>query len=278
MKTIQFQGHAIGHVGKIASIAKTRLATSVFVVILGFGSSFSVATAAESDAKQLLKAMSDYMMAQNNVSFKYDTSLDIVTTDKQKLALTSSGTVKLNRPNKIRITRNGGFSNAEFIFDGKTMTLFGKNENVYAQLSEPGTVDHLVDVLRDKHGVPMPGADLLMSNIYTELMASVTNTKDLGSGVIGGVECDHLAFRTKEVDWEIWIAQGAKPYPCRYVITSNKVSQAPQYSVTIMDWKNGDKADARDFTFNNKTNAKKVELSKLPNLDELPKQLSGAKK
>lgn len=255
-----------------------NLKNITFAVMIGLGGVLSTANAAESDAKQLLKAMSDYMVSHKNVSFKYDTSLDIVTTDKQKLALTSSGKVKLNRPNKIRITRNGGFSNAEFLFDGKTMTLFGKNENLYAQLNEPGTVDNLVDVLRDKYGAPMPGADLLISNIYTELMSSVTNTKDLGSGVIGGVECDHLAFRTKDVDWEIWIAQGDKPYPCRYVITSNKVAQAPQYSVTIMDWKTGDKAEAGDFTFKNKTNAKKVDLSKLPNLDELPKHLTGAKK
>ena len=36
--------------------------------------------------------------------------------------------------------------------------------------------------------------------------------KDLGSGVIGGRECDQFAFRTDDVDWQIWIAQ-ATPFP-----------------------------------------------------------------
>jgi hypothetical protein len=58
-------------------------------------------------------------------------------------------------------------------------------------------------------------------------MSEVNDVKDLGSGVIHGVECDHLAFRTKEVDWQIWIGQGARPYPCRYVITSKKVTGWP---------------------------------------------------
>ena len=71
-----------------------------------------------------------------------------------------------------------------------------------------GTIDHLVDELRDKYHRPVPGADLLLSNVYEQLMPGVTNVKDLGSGVIGGIECDHLAFRTEEVDWQIWIAQG----------------------------------------------------------------------
>ena len=70
-------------------------------------------------------------------------------------------------------------------------------------------------------------------------MADVTDVKDLGSGVIGGVECDHLAFRAKDTDWQIWIAQGDKPYPCRYVITSKGVDQAPQFTMEIRDWKAG---------------------------------------
>ena len=81
------------------------------------------------------------------------------------------------------------------------------------RIEAPGTIDQLVDVLRDKYHRPLPAADLLMSDPYKELMPDVTDAKDLGSGVIHGVECDHLAFRTKEVDWQIWIAQGARPYP-----------------------------------------------------------------
>jgi hypothetical protein len=50
-----------------------------------------------------------------------------------------------------------------------------------------------------------------MSDAYSQLMAEVTDTKDLGSGVIDGVECDHLAFRTEQADWQIWIAQGSRP-------------------------------------------------------------------
>ena len=105
------------------------------------------------------------------------------------------------------------------VFDGKTLTLLGKDANLYTQVDVPGTLDHLVDELRDKYHRPVPGADLLLSNVYDELMRDVIDVKDLGSGVIGGTECDHLAFRTKEVDWQIWIAQGEHPYPCRYVIT-----------------------------------------------------------
>lgn len=130
----------------------------------------------------------------------------------------------------------GSFANVEMVFDGKTVTLFGKDANLYAQVEVPGTVDHLVEEMRDRLGRPVPGADLLLPDAYGELMKDVVDVKDLGSGVIGGVECDHLAFRTREVDWQIWIAQGDHPRPCRYVITANKVDQGPQYSMQISEW------------------------------------------
>jgi len=255
--------------GKSASTAKPSLSIAALALLVGLLAP-SGASADEADARKLLKTMSDYLEAQKAISFQYDTNLEIVSKDKQKLGLASSGTVALNRPDKIRVTRTGGFADVEFLFDGKTLTLFGKTANLYGQLAVPGTIDHLIDELREKHGRPVPGADLLLSNVYDELMPPVVNVKDLGSGVIGGVECDHLAFRNKEVDWQIWIAQGGRPYPCRYVITSKQVAQAPQYSVTIRDWKTGAEAGSGEFSFTNTTGAKKIDLKDLPNMDELP--------
>jgi hypothetical protein len=166
----------------------------------------AAARADEAQAKALFKGMSDYLAAQQAISLEYDSYLEVITRQEQTLGLASSGTVTLNRPDKIRATRTGGFANVELVFDGKTATLIGKNANLYAQVEVPGTIDELVDELREKYHRPLPAADLLMSNAYDQLMPLVRDTKDLGSGVIRGIECDHLAFRTEEVDIQIWIA------------------------------------------------------------------------
>jgi hypothetical protein len=81
----------------------------------------------------------------------------------------------------------------------------------------------------------VPGADLLLSNVYDALMPDVVDVKDLGSGVIDGKECNHLAFRTKELDWQIWIAEGDRLYPCRYVITisANPQPEARRYGKAV---------------------------------------------
>src|SRR5262252_3095042 len=233
----------------------------------------------EATAKSLLKAMSDYLAAQKAMSFDYDSSLEIVSTQQQKIALASSGTLTLNRPDKLHATRTGGFANVEMVFDGKTLTLLGKNANLYAQIDAPGTIDQLVDVLRDKYHRPVPAADLLMSDPYKELMPLVNDAKDLGSGVIRGVECDHLAFRTDEVDWQIWIAQGARPYPCRYVVTSKKVKGEPQYTLDTWAWKASTEVSSDGFKLEIPPSAKKLTPDEIPDLSEIPSIFSrkGAK-
>jgi hypothetical protein len=239
----------------------------------------SAGRADEANAKNLLKAMSDYLAAQKAISFDYDSNLEIVTTQQEKIGLASSGTMTLNRPDKLHATRTGGFANVEMVFDGKTLTLLGKNANLYAQIEAPGTIDQLVDVLRDKYHRPVPAADLLMADPYKELMPDVTDAKDLGSGVIRGTECDHLAFRTKEVDWQIWIAQGARPYPCRYVITSKKVTGWPQYSLDIWGWKAGAEIASDAFKLEIPAGAKQLMPGQVAELNEIPALFSakGAK-
>jgi hypothetical protein len=240
------------------------------VATMAATTSISVARADDAQAKNLFKAMSDYLAAQQAISFDYDSTLEIVTDQGQKLGLASSSTLTLNRPDKIHATRHGGFADIEMVFDGKTVTLLGKDSNQFVKIEEPGTIDQLVDVLRDKYHRPVPAADLLMSDPYSQLMPLVVDAKDLGSGVIRGVECDHLAFRTDEVDWQIWIAQGDRPYPCRYVITSTKVKGSPQYTVDVWNWKTGGEAASDNFTLAVPQGAKEVKPGDVPDFDELP--------
>jgi hypothetical protein len=230
----------------------------------------TAARADEADAKRLLKSMSDYLGAQKAVSFEFDTNLDIVSLDQQRITLAASGTAVLNRPNKLHVTRQGGFSNIDVSFDGKTAIFLGKTSNMFAQVDAPGTIDQLVDTLRDKYHRPLPGADLLMSDPYKGWMSEVTDVKDLGSGVIRGVECDHLAFRTREVDWQIWIAHGANPYPCRYAIATTKIAGAPQYSIDIRNWKTGAQVAADPFKLSIPAGAQKLTPEQIQELSDIP--------
>lgn len=220
------------------------------------------ASADEADAKQILKTMSDWLAGEDAITFDYDSTLEVVTDDDQKLGIASSGSVALDRPDRIRATRANGFIDVEVIFDGETLTILGRNANRYAQVETPGSIDHVLQELHMTYGVPLPAADLLSPDPYEALMASVDDIKDLGSGMVDGVECDWLAFRTAEVDWQIWISRGDEPWPCRFSITTKGLAQGPGYMISMHNWRTGSEA-AGEFAFMNTTDADEISIEEL---------------
>jgi hypothetical protein len=225
---------------------------------------------AQNDAGKILKAMSDYVANQKVISATYDSDIEVITPDLQKIQFASSGQVLLSRPDKLRATRTGGYSDVELIFDGKTATAFGKNINAFAQLDAPGSIDQLLDRLRSQSSLELPGADLLLSNAYDVLMSDVLDAKHIGQGVINGVECEHLAFRNADTDWQLWIEIGPRPIPRKYVITSKAVTGGPQYTLRIKDWKTDAQVGADEFVFKPPADAKKVDVKALREIDEVP--------
>ena len=237
-----------------------------------------LASAQGGDADRLLKAMSDYVASQKAMSVTYDSDIEVITSNLQKIQFTSSGQVQMSRPDKLRATRTGGYRDVEIVFDGKLVTVSDKDTKNYAQIEAEGTADQLIDVLRERHGIVAPGADLLLPNVFDVMMADVVEAAVIGKGVIDGVECDHLAFRNADSDWQIWIESGAKPIPRKYVITTKGVAQGPQYTLRIKEWKSDVTADA--FVFKPDQSAKKLALNELGEIDEVPQGTTkpGAKK
>jgi hypothetical protein len=238
-------------------------------------------TARADDPARILKSMADYLAGQKTLSASFDSDIEIITPELQKIQFASSGQMKLNRPDKLRVRRTGGYADVELVYDGKTISLYGNNAKAYVQADLPGTVDQMIDAVQAKSGVGMPGTDLLLSNSYDELMASVIEGKHIGTGVVDGVECEHLAFRDAETDWQIWIETGARPVPRKYVITSKTLAGAPQYTLRIKDWKTDAFTEADAFAFKPPTGATKVDLDSgaVIEFDELPPGVpSGAKK
>jgi hypothetical protein len=233
------------------------------------------------DSAALLKAMADYTAAQKFITATFDSDIEVITPELQKIQFASSGQLKLTRPDKLRVKRTGGYADVELIYDGKTVSLYGNNAKAYVQTDAPGTIDQLVDAIQARTGGAMPGTDLLLSNSYDVLTSDVIEGHHVGQGVVDGVECEHLAFRGHDTDWQIWIQAGAQPIPRKYVITSKTLAGAPQYTLRIKDWKTDAIADAGAFTFKPPEGATKASLDSevMIEFDEVPPgTVEGAKK
>jgi hypothetical protein len=261
--------------------ASRLMQSPVKVALVGVFIAFTAQSARADDAAMVLKAMTDYTAAQKSISATFDSDIEVVTPELEKVQFTSSGKLQLTRPDKLRVSRTGGYADVQLVYDGKTVSLYGNNAKAYAQADLAGTIDQLVDLIQAKSGAAMPGTDLLLSNAYDELMSNVILASHIGQGVIDGVECEHLAFRGVDTDWQIWIESGARPVPRKCVITSKTLAGAPQYTLRIKDWKTDPVADADAFVFKPPADATKVDLDSgvMVEFDELPPGTpSGAKK
>jgi len=232
-----------------------------------------------SDAKAILKAMSDYVSSQKTIELTLDSDIEVITPQLEKIQFTNSGGALLSRPNHLRAHRVGGYADVAMVFDGKTVNIVARHLNGYAQFAAPGSVDQLFEALRAGHGISMPFADLLLSNSYEALVADVLEAKHVGRGVIDGRECEHLAFRNFDTDWQLWVEVGDKPIPRKMVITSKTLNSTPQYTLRVKTW-NTDVRPASDaFVFVPPAKAQRLDPQALDGLDELPPETpTGAKK
>ena len=113
--------------------------TSFRTMIRIFAAASSIAvlsaatTARADDPAKVLKAMADYLAGQKSLSGKFDSDIEVITPELQKIQFTSSGELKMNRPDKLRIRRTGGYADVELVYDGKTVSLYGNNAKSYVQ-------------------------------------------------------------------------------------------------------------------------------------------------
>lgn len=225
------------------------------------------------DARSILKSMADYVSSQQNIELTFDSDIEVITPELEKIQFTNSGEAQVSRPNRLRAHRVGGYADVELYFDGATVSVNGRSLNAYAQFEAQGTIDELIHALRAGHGIALPGADLLLSNSYEVLIADVIEAKHIGRGVIGGVECEHLAFRNFDTDWQLWVEVGERPIPRKMVITSKTVNSAPQYTIRITNWKTHVTPAPEAFTFAPPEGAEQIRPDMLIDLDELPRGL-----
>lgn len=203
----------------------------------------------DADAQRILKSMSNYLGNLKSFSFEFDVDDEYVLRTGEKLQISAWGTTTIVRPGKGHVVRRGGLADVDMIYDGKVFTVYGRKTNSYAQKEIAGTLDVVIDTLRDDTGLHLAAGDLLYSDVGEGLVSDAESGKYWGTTLINGIECHYISFRARNLDYQIWIATGDKPLPIKYVITSKWVTGAPQYAIRINKWDTNPKIDASQFTF-----------------------------
>ena len=187
-------------------------------------------------ADELMRTMSDRLKRAGAFAITADEVYDDVPEHGPRRQLTNARRVVLRRPDRLAGDASGDAVNRAFYYDGRTVSIYDKEQHVWTSGGVPPTIDEALDAIFERTGTVIPLADFLYADPYARMMAGVQRGAYLGLHDAGGVLCHHLSFEQAEIDWQVWIDAGPEPLPRKLVIAYKTEDEVPQYSVTIRSW------------------------------------------
>ena len=211
-------------------------------------------------AEELVRQMSELLASTKSFALEAEETYDEVPEHLPRTQLMNLRHVALRRPDRMAGDASGDALNRSFWYDGKTLSIHEKEQNTYATLPVPPTIDGTLDAIFERTGMVLPLADFVYEDVYARLMESVQRGVYLGIHRVGDVACHHLSFEQESIDWQIWIDAGEKPLPRKLVIAYKTEDEVPQYAVTIGKWNLNPEVPEELFKFEPPEGAERIEF------------------
>ena len=215
----------------------------------------------EQQAMDILQNMSRTLAKAEQLSVTFTSSYDAPQENGQMIEFMARREIQIKRPDKLRVDklRSDG-DQFLLVFDGKQVTTSNLTENVYAMADKAGTVDEAVKYLVGVLQTPLPLARLLLTSLPEDMERLVEEIEYVELNMLSDVPTDHLAARTRDVDFQIWIARGKQPLPRRIVITYKNFEGKPQFRTDFTDWDLTAKGVKGPFEYSVPENAEQVPM------------------
>ena len=129
-----------------------------------------------------------------------------------------------------------------------------------SRITGPDNLDDLLHFARDQLDLIPPAGDMVYSNAFELLTSGITSGFVVGTAMLDGVSCTHLAFTTPVVDWQVWIADGDSPLPYKYVLTTRDDIARPQFTTRINNWNTDPEIGDETFVFTPSPTAMEIDF------------------
>ena len=209
-------------------------------------------------ALEILRRMSSALAEAKAFTYRSVSTVEVPAKTGQFITLFSTVEVALKRPDRLRAQLSGEAPRFDFYFDGTTASAFAPGTNVYSTVQAPPTIDAMLPALEDETGVRIVTAPLLVSDPYAMLTRDLSSGVVVGSTVINGRQCEHLAFRSPGINWEIWVDSGQDPLPWRVAVTFTDRPNFPRVLVEFLSWNLHPWLKDDAFTFRKPAGAREI--------------------
>lgn len=209
---------------------------------------------------QILQKMCDFLKSQQQFTYKAEVADDQVYSEGKKLQYGIDMETFVRRPDRLRVNAQGDLVDKQFFFDGKTITLYDKDDNVYGILEVPADIESALEKANKEFGVRVALTDLASPTLCEHVNKRIKHSLYVGMSKVRGVACHHLAFDGDEAQLQVWIDAGDPPVPRKVVMTNKKLSASPQWSAYLTDWNFSPQLPDDLFVFTPPQGAEKIKF------------------
>jgi hypothetical protein len=214
-------------------------------------------------ADELLKRMGDYLGQAQAFSVSAEVWQDAQLTSGQRIQAGRTLELQVRRPDRLCAHVHSPHRDRELIYDGTGITLLDRTQNLYGTFPASGPLNEVMDLACDRFGVTMPLEDFIRSDPHKDLLQKATSGADIGPVTVMGVPCEHLAFTQDNIDWQVWIENGPRPLPRKFVITYKDEPDSPQYTAIFSNWDFASKLPDSVFKFEPPAGASKIKVKEM---------------
>lgn len=212
------------------------------------------------DAIAALNKMGTYLRSLKAFQVEAVTTRDEVLEDGQQIQFDSHVNLLASMPDRLRVEVENARRHRFYFYDGKNFTIFAERVNYYATVSAPPTIGKLADQLYEEYGIELPLEDLFYWGTPRSKIAEIKSAMNVGPSEVGGVTCEHYAFRQEGLDWQVWIQQGDYPLPRRLVLTTETDDARPKYS-SEFTWNLAPSFNEAAFVFDPPKDAQRIAIA-----------------
>jgi len=231
-----------------------RLLSATSITILLFGTSL---VAADQTPKEILKKAFKYVQGMDKYAFKAVVIDHEKTEDGSMKEHRFDTSVKVERPGKFQINVKGPNRDRSNYLNNGVYTMIDHQFNYYGQIKADDTIDGTLDYIYEEYGIRSPLAQLLYSKMHER--AKFSKSKNFGTMMVDGTECDYVAFSNGVRELHVWIATGSEPLIKAYSIIDRM--EEDDYRInTSITWDVDAKISDSDFVFKAPKGAEKISV------------------
>ena len=168
-------------------------------------------------------------------------------------------TMRMNRPNAMRITNRDAESTKEIYFRNGVLTVYSKTSNFYAQEDLPGGVDAAAIFAVNELGIDAPLLDFVFNDVADHLLEDAEAVDYFGLSLSRGKTYHHIGIRAPEIDLQFWIAAEGPPLPGKMAISAKWEGGSPR-TVFFFSWDTEPDFDRSLFSFEPPAGSTRIEF------------------